>query len=77
MAYEKIKGIAYYLGAASTFATFIGIEAYNHARYGHANLEDNVNALIFGIPMISLLPMGIYCIGKSVSYLRKDKQDKE
>lgn len=76
MVNNKIRGVAYYLGAISTFATFIGIEAYNSSRW-NVGLEEKVEALIFGIPAVTLIPMGIYCIGKSVNYFMKDKQDKK
>ena len=77
MTNDKIKGTAYYLGALSTFATFIGIEAYNYASYGNRGLEGKVEAFVFGIPMVVLLPMGIYCVGKSVKYFIDDKRDKK
>ena len=58
MASDKTKGVAYYLGAVSTFATFIGIEAYNRASFERLTVEDELKTIVLGIPAVVPLPMG-------------------
>ena len=65
---DKFKGTAYYLGALSTFAAFLGAESYNHVFCEKAGLEGKIEAIALGFPALALLPMGIYCIGRSVYY---------
>ena len=77
MANDKFKGFAYYLGALSTFATFLGTEAYNHSVCDKAGLEGKIEVVVLGIPAVILLPMGIYCIRKSARYFVNDRKDKK
>lgn len=77
MTQNKVMGWAYYLGAASTFAAFIGAEAYSCVSCEKFGLEDKIESIVLGIPAITLLPMGIYCIGKSVQHFMDNGKNKK
>ena len=77
MANDKLKGTAYYLGALSTFAAFLGAESYNYVSCEKAGLEGKIEAVVLGIPAAILLPMGIYCITKSIRYFIDDEKGKK
>jgi hypothetical protein len=77
MANDKLRGFAYYLGALSTFATFLGTEAYSHVACEKAGLEGRIESVVMGIPAAILIPMGIYCIRKSARYFMNDKKCKK
>ena len=71
MAYEKLKGTAYYLTALTSLYTLIGISAFNHHSCKKLGLESKIEMATMLTSAIPLLGISAYSIRKSAKYFMK------